>query len=144
MSIVPAGMTTIALAAAQGLLVLGGVCLCLWLFFLLKRDAQAAALECTERDQALQRAVEELRKELDQARSELAAGRGPAGLPPLRLDLTRRAQVLRLHRNGQSSAQIASMLALPRGEVELLIKIHQLRQAAGTTEGAHPELPART
>jgi hypothetical protein len=143
MSIVSAGMTTITLAAIQGLLVLGGVCLCLWLFFLLKRETQAAALECRERDQALQRALESLQKELDQARSELAAGRGPAGLPPLRLDLTRRAQVLRLHRNGQSSAQIASMLALPRGEVELLIKVHQLRQAADTAEGTQPELPAR-
>jgi hypothetical protein len=144
MSLLSAGLAPIALAAVQSLLVLGGVCLCVWLFVLLKRETRAVALECTERHQALHGAVEDLRKEWDEARSELATGRGSAGLPPLRLDLTRRAQVLRLHRNGQSSAQIASMLALPRGEVELVIKIHRLREAAGTAGATPPQVPARS
>ncbi len=143
MSLLSAGMAPIVLAAVQSLLVLAGVCLCLWLFVLLKRETRAVALECTERHQSLRGAVEDLRKQWDQARSELAAGRGSAGLPPLRLDLTRRAHVLRLHRSGQSAAQIASVLALPRGEVELLIKIHQLREA-GTAGGTPPEAAARS
>ena len=42
------------------------------------------------------------------------------------LNLSKRTQVLRLHRNGQSSAGIAETLALPRAEVDLLIKVHQI------------------
>jgi hypothetical protein len=40
------------------------------------------------------------------------------------LHLTPRAHILRLHRSGQSAAQIATALGAPRQEVDLAIKLH--------------------
>ena len=42
------------------------------------------------------------------------------------LNLTKRSQVLRLHRRGDAADQIASVLEVPRQEVDLLIKVHQI------------------
>jgi DNA-binding NarL/FixJ family response regulator len=42
------------------------------------------------------------------------------------LNLSKRTHVLRMHRAGQDSAGIAAALALPRSEVELLIKVHRI------------------
>ncbi|MGA2136222.1 MAG: hypothetical protein ABSH50_28360 [Bryobacteraceae bacterium] len=42
------------------------------------------------------------------------------------LNLGKRTQVLRLHRAGYDNAGIATTLALPRAEVDLLIKVHRL------------------
>ncbi len=54
------------------------------------------------------------------------------------LNLTTRSKVLRLHRLGQSSTQIASTLELPLGEVNLLLKLHRiaLEQLSGDSAGA--------
>ena len=42
------------------------------------------------------------------------------------LNLSRRSQVLRLHRKGEPPAQIAASLGLPHQEVELLIKVQKI------------------
>jgi hypothetical protein len=42
------------------------------------------------------------------------------------LDTTVRSKVLKMHRQGQSSEQIAASLRLSRGEVDLLVKVHQM------------------
>ena len=42
------------------------------------------------------------------------------------INLSKRTQVLRMHRTGRDSAAIAAELALPRSEVELLIKVHRI------------------
>jgi uncharacterized NAD-dependent epimerase/dehydratase family protein len=42
------------------------------------------------------------------------------------LNLSKRTQVLRMHRAGQDVDGIAASLALPRAEVELLIKVHRI------------------
>lgn len=137
------GTNAIALVAvAQGLLLAAGICLCLVLFLLLKREVRAGALKFGERERALDETLSRLRRELEEARAELAAAGGSAGLPRGRLDLTRRAQALRLYRQGQSIPQIASTLELPRGEVELLIKVHQLRDTPGSTEAVPPAVSA--
>lgn len=48
------------------------------------------------------------------------------------LHLNRRGQVLRLHRRGDSAAEIASSLHMGHGEVKLMIKIFELsRDASG-------------
>jgi hypothetical protein len=72
-----------------------------------------------------------------QARLETIAGRlrdaeerasiraQPAVIKPS-LNMTRRNQVIRLSRRGQPAANIAASLSLPRKEVELLLKIHNL------------------
>jgi hypothetical protein len=42
------------------------------------------------------------------------------------MNLNRRSQALRLHRQGERPEQIASTLEVPRQEIELLIKVHQI------------------
>ena len=42
------------------------------------------------------------------------------------LNATLRSKVLKMHRMGQSTARIAESLRVPRGEVELLVKVHQV------------------
>ena len=42
------------------------------------------------------------------------------------LNSTNRSKVLKMHRLGQSPEQIAANLRLPRGEVNLLVKIHEV------------------
>ena len=42
------------------------------------------------------------------------------------LDTTIRSKVLRMHRAGQSSDDIAASLRMPRGEVDLLVKVHEI------------------
>ena len=42
------------------------------------------------------------------------------------LNLSRRSHALRLHRRGEAAAQIASELAVPVQEIELLIKVHEI------------------
>ncbi len=53
----------------------------------------------------------------------------PAGLPgPVKpgLNLSKRSQALRMHRRGETPAQIASSLDIPSQEVELLIKVQRI------------------
>jgi hypothetical protein len=57
-------------------------------------------------------------------------------LPPRRsVNLSKRSQVIRLSRRGEPVETIAATLDLPRREVELLLKVHQLSVASigGTT-----------
>jgi len=56
-------------------------------------------------------------------------------LPPGRssVNLSKRSQVIRLSKRGESVEAIAGTLALPRREVELLLKVH--RAAAAATSG---------
>lgn len=48
------------------------------------------------------------------------------GTPRAGMNLTRRSHALRLHRTGSSPEHIASSLEVPRQEVELLLKVHQI------------------
>ena len=53
----------------------------------------------------------------------------PAGLTPIPgsgINTTLRSKALKMHRMGQSSERIAESLRVSRGEVELLIKVHQV------------------
>ena len=42
------------------------------------------------------------------------------------LNLTRRAQALRMRRRGESVESIAAALSAPRNEIELLLKVHEI------------------
>jgi hypothetical protein len=56
--------------------------------------------------------------------------RQPAEVPPdagkAALNLNKRAQVLRMHRHGDPPERIATLLEVPRQEVDLLIKVHRI------------------
>ena len=57
-----------------------------------------------------------------------AAAAEPPGVPVRPgMNLNRRGQALRLYRRGETPAEIARLLAIPAGEVRLLLKVHQLR-----------------
>jgi hypothetical protein len=62
--------------------------------------------------------------ELEQSGPAIAPGAaGPNGNS---INSTLRSKVLKLHRLGQSPDRIAGTLRLPRGEVDLLVKVHKI------------------
>ncbi|MGH9674342.1 MAG: hypothetical protein ACRD44_14265 [Bryobacteraceae bacterium] len=120
--LIPVLITLAAMAAIQLLL--------LYLFLTLKADIrrlekgpQETPLPAAPALRDLGHAVKELQERL--------VGMPPATeAPPARLatpgiNLTRRSQVLRLSRRGESAGQIAATLGVPLNEVELLLKVHQ-------------------
>jgi len=64
---------------------------------------------------------------------ELERAPAPAAVAPAApragMNLNKRSQVLRLHRQGERPEQIAATLEVPRQEVELLIKVHHIVMA---------------
>jgi hypothetical protein len=76
--------------------------------------------------QELRLRLDELGKRLQEAEERSSAG-APSGahIQPS-LNLNKRNQVIRMSRRGQPAAHIAASLSLPRKEVELLLKIHNL------------------
>jgi len=48
------------------------------------------------------------------------------GLPKPGMNAVKRSQALRMHRRGDPPEQIASLLELPRQEVDLLLKVHSI------------------
>jgi hypothetical protein len=49
-----------------------------------------------------------------------------AAIPRAGLNLSKRSQVLRMHRKGDPPDRIAAALEVPRQEVDLLIKVHRI------------------
>jgi hypothetical protein len=76
------------------------------------RDAAAATAA------ALAAEVTALKREREGGEAPMAAGQD--------LNLTRRAQALRMQRRGESAATIAAALRVPRNEIDLLLKIQRL------------------
>ena len=66
---------------------------------------------------SLEQQAEDLRRQPAEAAPD--AGRAA-------LNLNKRAQVLRMHRRGDPAERIASLLEVPRQEVDLLIKVHRI------------------
>ena len=75
--------------------------------------------------QALRAEVEECARRLRELEQRPASPEIPIG-PRAGLNLTKRSQALRLHRRGESPAQIAASLDIPRQEVDLLLKVHRI------------------
>ena len=60
---------------------------------------------------------------------ELESGAPVSGIPsgkPASLNGTVRSKVLKMHRLGQPTERIADKLRVPKGEVDLLVKVHQI------------------
>jgi len=71
----------------------------------------------TTRFECLEQQNETLRRQPAEASPEV----GKAAL-----NLNKRAQVLRMHRRGDPPDRIATLLEVPRQEVDLLIKVHRI------------------
>jgi hypothetical protein len=121
----------IALAISGGLVV-GAAGLTLFLLW------RAHALLRTLKERAAHR--EQENKELAAHLIALSARiqeleRAPASaalvptIPRAGMNLNKRSQALRLHRQREQPEQIAAALELPQQEVELLIKVHQIVMA---------------
>jgi len=107
----------------------------LYLFVTLKVEIQRACqLRSQDRRhvQTLQEALGEARAQVERLSRNLHDVEAQTGMlvapAPAQsgMNLSKRTQVLRLHRAGQDNAGIAAALGLPRAEVDLLIKVHRL------------------
>jgi hypothetical protein len=116
-------------------LLAAGIGLCLYLFASLKGEIRGLlrrSLEGRQKVEALEGALGDARLAAQALESDLRDLAHQAGMlvapAPVRsgLNLSKRTQVLRMHRAGQDTAEISAMLALPRSEVELLIKVHSI------------------
>lgn len=77
---------------------------------------------------ALTRRVDSLTAELRDfgQQSPQVRGSAPGAASRTGLNLTKRAQALRLHRRGDPPEQIAALLEIPVQEVDLLLKVQQI------------------
>jgi hypothetical protein len=112
-----------------------GLALCLYLFVTLKGEIRGLSRACSaqrQQVQGLEGNFAETRLALAALETDLRAVECQTGMlvapVPARsgLNLSKRTQVLRMHRTGHDSAAIAAELALPRSEVELLIRVHRI------------------
>jgi DNA-binding NarL/FixJ family response regulator len=83
------------------------------------REECAAAIEAAQAQYAV------MASELESAKLQPAVEILP-GTPRPSMNVTRRSQALRLHRRGDSAERIAATLEVPRQEIDLLLKVHQL------------------
>jgi hypothetical protein len=81
---------------------------------------ESTALQMTESIDGLNRKV----SELEDADTALPADGGPTLANGL--NTTLRSKVLKMHRMGQSMDYIADTLRVPKGEVDLLVKVHRI------------------
>lgn len=117
-------------AAWQQMLLGVVVFLCLYLFFSLRRElldlkAQQRNLEedLTVRVSLLEKSSHALSRKLEDIDTR---GAGAPPVPRIGMNVTKRAQALRMLRRGDQIEQIASHLEVPQSEVKLLIKVHQM------------------
>jgi hypothetical protein len=109
---------------------------CIWLFVLLKVELRRQALRSQRDQHRLQEACSELRTAVgtlarDLEEMQKSAAPAPSALSPgLSLNITHRAQILRMSRRGERPEQISAALGVPRSEVELLLKIQQASVSA--------------
>ena len=120
----------------------------LGLFFQLSRTVQTLRRRVGQSEGRIQQATElnlrmsELQRRMDQLESAGAPGNEISMAKATGLNGTVRSKVLKMHRLGQPVDKIADSLRVPKGEVDLLVKVHQIvmRPYEDTPVGAgHPE-----
>lgn len=114
------------------ILVAAGLLLCVVLFLLLKIEVHALGRRSEARRQALETRLTQLEQAVAELRADLRETEERTGVlaPPVAprsgMNLTTRAQALRMYRRGEPPERIAAALQIPENEVRLLIKVHQL------------------
>jgi len=107
------------------------VCTCLFLAARievhgLRRTASVREEQLAQERQQLTGKMEELESTL----ASLAAASPAAAVVRPSMNLTRRAQALRMRRRGETVESISAALTAPRNEVELLLKVQHLLDGA--------------
>ena len=140
---IPLGVGAIALA-------LGALCVVQFFSFkkrlrealLLMRDIEPLEATVAQLESEMHELRERLgEREVREAERPMASGWGQeiAGV-----NLNRRGQILRLRRRGRTVEEIATTLQMPRGEVELMVKVHEMSQRAAGAAGAASSFSADT
>jgi len=129
-----------AVVATLGL-VAAGLLLCLLLFLFAKVEIVRLARRSESDRQQVQARLEELCKTVEEMRLALRDVEERTGVlvpptpPRSGLNLTTRAQALRMFRRGETAERIAAALHVPENEIRLLIKVHEL---SATLEAPEP------
>jgi hypothetical protein len=113
---------------AQYGMLAAGLIACLTLFLAVKMEVCVVRKRALESGDALAGRVEEMESALGQIRQSVTDMERRPGTASPSLNLTRRAQALRMHRRGESVQTIAAALSAPRNEIELLLKLHAMVQ----------------
>ena len=109
-----------------GVLVLSGTCV-LYTFVLHLRIQTMVRRGRDERER-LERHLAEVGEAAERWRAEREETARPVPVPAAGqpLNLNKRGQVLRMRRRGENPETIAAALSIPRNEVDLLLKVHQM------------------
>jgi hypothetical protein len=95
------------------------------LFHAAKVITEAVRAECAAVVESTQAQCNAVAMELQSVKLQTPDGILP-GMPKPGMNLTRRSNALRLHRIGTSPEQIAAAIEVPRQEVDLLLKVHEI------------------
>lgn len=117
-------MTDIYPLLICGVMTVAGSCL-LYIFVL---DVRMKTLTRRSREQRehLEDRVTQVTEAAERLKAQLAEMEKPQRLPAQPLNLNKRGQILRMRRRGERPETIAGALSIPRNEVELLLKVHDL------------------
>jgi hypothetical protein len=92
-----------------------------------KFELRAVRSEVSDSHGAIETNVRELAASVNQLRVDRENEPAPAAPNPgLGLNLTKRAQVMRMHRRGETVPSIAAALQTPGNEIELILKLERL------------------
>ncbi len=97
-------------------------------------DTTAIWEDCAESLRQLSLELDAIRGRLDTNERTLHSAMPVWPSESSSIQLNRRGQILRLSGKGKSTSEIASDLGISQGEVELLLKVHDLAQAFPRTE----------
>lgn len=99
-----------------------------WYWWRMRAHLAVEQFRTMRRQRVLEEEVARLRGALAGVRTvvEQVEREGQRAPLPGTINLTRRSQVIRMSRRGENADQIAQALAIPRNEVDLVLKIHQL------------------
>lgn len=102
--------------------------MCLLYAFLLHLNMQTMARRGREQRDYFESRLAQVLEAAERVRTEREETARPtpvaaAGQP---LNLNKRGQVLRMRRRGEKPESIAAALSIPRNEVDLLLKVHQM------------------
>jgi hypothetical protein len=95
------------------------------LVLLADERARAGLNQCQETGAALQKVLDGLAERLEIVEQHPPEAASPA-VPRAGLNLCKRSQALRLHRQGDPPDRIAATLEVPLQEVDLLLKVHRI------------------
>ncbi len=96
--------------------------------FLLHMKMQTMAKQGRKQGEHFEARLAEVLEATEQLRREREEAAQPTPMPAAgpALNLNKRGQVLRMRRRGENPETIAAALSIPRNEVDLLLKVHQM------------------